>query len=92
LPPLLNHEKVIGTLSFGARSRNSFSDEDLSMMKVVADQVAIAMGRIRNETALRESEDRFRTIAESVPVQISITRISDSTVRFTTKLMTSFWF
>jgi PAS domain S-box-containing protein len=32
---------------------------------------------------LRESEERFRTIAESLPVQISISRISDATLRFT---------
>ncbi len=35
------------------------------------------------EEALRSSEERFRTIAEALPVQITITRISDSTVRFT---------
>jgi PAS domain S-box-containing protein len=39
--------------------------------------------RQASEEAMRESEDRFRTIAESLPVQISIIRISDSTVRFT---------
>lgn len=39
--------------------------------------------RHASEEALRQSEDRFRTIAESLPVQISITRISDSTIRFT---------
>ena len=72
--PLLSHDKVIGTLSFGSKRRTRFSEDDLSLMKIVADQVAIAMGRIQNEKALRESEDRFRTIAESLPVQISIIR------------------
>ena len=55
--PLLSGGRVIGTLSFGSRSRNGFSDEDLSIMKTVADQVAIAMERIR----LLESE-RLRTV------------------------------
>jgi PAS domain S-box-containing protein len=50
--PLLSGGKVIGTLSFGSRSRRNFSDEDLSVMKTVADEVAIAMERIR----LLESE------------------------------------
>jgi len=54
--PLMSGGRVIGTLSFGSRSRNGFSDEDLSIMKTVADQVAIAMERIR----LLESE-RLRT-------------------------------
>jgi PAS domain S-box-containing protein len=38
---------VIGTLSFGTRSRETFSEEDLSLMKAVADQVATAMERMK---------------------------------------------
>jgi two-component system, chemotaxis family, CheB/CheR fusion protein len=50
--------KVIGTLSFGTRSRETFSEEDLSLMKAVADQVAAAMIRMRNEAAvLKLGED-----------------------------------
>lgn len=50
--PLLSQNKVIGTLSFGTKNRDVFSQEDLSLMKIVADQVAIAMGRMINEKAL----------------------------------------
>jgi PAS domain S-box-containing protein len=80
--PLKSHDRVIGTLSFGTRNRDAFTEEDISLMKTVADQVAIAMRRLINEQELRESEDRFRQIAESLPVLISITRISDSTICF----------
>jgi len=38
--------------------------------------------RKKAETKLMESEDRFRTIAESLTVMISITRISDSIITF----------
>lgn len=41
--------KVIGTLSFGTRSRETFSEKDISLMKAVSDQVAAAMIRMRNE-------------------------------------------
>jgi len=81
--PLISREKVIGTLSFGTRSRTTFSGEDLSLMKIVSDQVAFAMGRVKDEDALRESEDRFRTIAETLPVQILINRAADGTILFT---------
>ncbi len=81
--PLLSRGKVIGTLSFGTRTRTTFSDDDLSLMKVVSDQVAFAMGRMKDEQALRESEDRLRTIAESLPVQIMISRVADDTILFT---------
>jgi signal transduction histidine kinase len=50
--------KVIGTLSFGTCSRETFSEDDLSLMKAVTDQVAIAMVRMRDEKdVLRLSED-----------------------------------
>lgn len=45
--PLLNQGRVIGTLSFGSRTHASFSNEDLALMRAVADHVAIAMQRIR---------------------------------------------
>lgn len=45
--PLLNQGRVIGTLSFGSRTRPAFSADDLSLMKTVTDHVAIAMQRIR---------------------------------------------
>jgi PAS domain S-box-containing protein len=65
--PLLSQDKVIGTLSFGTNSRTRFSEDDLSMMKAVADQVAIAIGRVRNEDALRRSEERYRSLMELSP-------------------------
>jgi PAS domain S-box-containing protein len=52
--------KVMGTLSFGTKSRETFSSEDLSLMKAVADQVAAAMTRMRGEQSMRESEERLR--------------------------------
>ena len=56
--PLLVEGRVIGTLSFGTRSRTSFSEDDLSLMKIVADQIATAMERVRmlEITELRADE------------------------------------
>ena len=49
--------RVLGTLSFGTCSRETFKDDDLSLMKAVADQVAVAMMRIGVEQALRQHTD-----------------------------------
>ncbi len=46
--------KVIGTLSFGTRSRETFTGDDLSLMKAVADQVAVAMTRMRDDREIRD--------------------------------------
>jgi signal transduction histidine kinase len=49
--------RTIGTLSFGTRSRETFSEEDLQLMKAVTDQVAVAMVRMQNERDLRASAE-----------------------------------
>lgn len=53
--PLFAQGKVIGTLSFGTKSRLSFEDDELMLMKTVADQVAMAMERMR---LLHATEER----------------------------------
>jgi PAS domain S-box-containing protein len=45
--PLMIQGEVIGTLSFGTRTRTSFSENDLLLMKRVTAQVATAMERAR---------------------------------------------
>ncbi|MDM7912484.1 MAG: ATP-binding protein, partial [Methanotrichaceae archaeon] len=57
--PLKAEGKIIGTLSFGTRSRTRFTDEDLAMMNAVADLVAIAMIRIQTKDALRKARDEL---------------------------------
>lgn len=67
--PLLGaKQEAIGTLSFGARDRQSFTAEELELMKTVADHVAVAMLRRNGEEALRESEERFRIMADGLPL------------------------
>lgn len=54
--PLLSQGRVLGTLSFGTFSRTRFSEDDLSLMKAVADQVSIAMERNLMEERLRQAK------------------------------------
>ena len=45
--PLVAHERIIGTLTFGSRQRTRFTAEELAVMQMVCDQVAIALERKR---------------------------------------------
>ena len=45
--PLLEQGRVIGTLSFGAHNKTAFAEDELALMKAVADHVALAMQRVR---------------------------------------------
>ena len=67
--PLLNQGQVIGTLSFGSRTKPTFGQDELELMRTVADQVAIAMQRMhmletlqehaRSAEAANAAKDRF---------------------------------
>lgn len=73
--PLLGHEGgVIGTLSFGTRSRSHFSEDDLALMKTVADEVAIAMERIRLHQEAERRAEELQAIMDAVPALIWMTR------------------
>ncbi len=39
----------------------------------------------KDEQALKDSEERFRAIAEATPIQISVSRVSDGTIFFTNR-------
>ncbi len=63
--PLLSPDLVIGTISFGTNNRTEFSDEDLSMMKIVADYIAISLTRAKYEKTLRENEIRLKELNDT---------------------------
>jgi signal transduction histidine kinase len=55
--PLMMGEEVLGTLSFGSRSRATFSNDDLSLMKAVTNLVSIAMERELSREKLQKAHD-----------------------------------
>ncbi len=57
--PLSAGRSVIGTLSFGTRTRSHFSPQDLDLMKTVADQVSAAVERVRLLGEIERSRDEL---------------------------------
>ena len=51
--PILAQGRLLGTLSFGTRTRPSFTEREVETMRTVTDQVAAAMQRVVSEKALR---------------------------------------
>jgi signal transduction histidine kinase/DNA-binding response OmpR family regulator len=66
--PLISNGAVIGTLAFGTRTRSTFAEEELDLMKTVTDQVATAVARKKAEAALQRNEEELATILASVPI------------------------
>ncbi|HYG24120.1 MAG TPA: ATP-binding protein [Verrucomicrobiae bacterium] len=70
--PLMTSQRMLGTLSFASRSRDAFSEDEFNLIRRISDQVAIALERIRSARSLKESEYRFRTMANASPAMIWI--------------------
>jgi len=57
--PIQSEDRPIGSLSFGTRTRDSFSSQDLEVMKTVTGHVSTAMERARLIGQLRDSRDQM---------------------------------
>jgi signal transduction histidine kinase/DNA-binding response OmpR family regulator len=60
--PLLAGERLIGVLAFGSRSHPQLQPDELAMMQVIADQVAMALERAR---LIAELKGRAEELAEA---------------------------
>lgn len=56
--PLIAHDYLFGTLSFGTRSRDEFDQDAVDLMRAVSNLVALALDRHRTERNLRDSDRR----------------------------------
>ncbi len=68
--PLKSDDHIIGTLAFGSRKQDAFTDDELLFLSSVSEHVAIAMNRLIISKALRESEERYRELIRYAPAGI----------------------
>jgi PAS domain S-box-containing protein len=68
--PLKAQDRLIGTLSFGTKTRARFTPEEVEMMRNVADLVAIAMQRIQVQQELRNNEEALRRVNEELEQRV----------------------
>jgi protein-histidine pros-kinase len=65
-------ENPLGVLGAFGSSRRTFSHDDVNFMRAIANVVAAAMQRRRNEETIRRSESYFRGLLESAPDGMAI--------------------
>ncbi len=63
--PVRVGERLVGLLGLNClRNEKHWSPHEITWLRVVADLFTIALERMRSDVALRESEERFRALAE----------------------------
>jgi PAS domain S-box-containing protein len=68
--PLVEQDDFVALLYANHAAPRTWSDDDLSLMREVAERVRAATERLRAEEARRASDEQFRVFAEAVPNQI----------------------
>ena len=74
LVPLRSGGETFGFLQVGDRRKDLLTPDLIAMFERIADHVAVAFAQHLGREALRESEDRFRSLVENAPVGILIVR------------------
>jgi PAS domain S-box-containing protein len=65
--PLLGSDRLLGTITIQATARNAFNRQDAELLKLLADQAAIALTNARLYAELEESERRYRHLVDNSP-------------------------
>ena len=68
--PIKYMGKTIGCININSLRRNAFDEEELNLLKLIASQIEIAVNNARQAEALKESEERYRTLFEQTPVGV----------------------
>lgn len=76
--------KPYGILGVHTTEEREFTDDDINFLQTVANVLAMEIQRIQTEVQLRESEERFRQLADSMP-QIVWTAQPDGTTDYYNK-------
>jgi PAS domain S-box-containing protein len=76
--PMISQDRVIGVIHVMERSKaRKFTQADLEMLTLFANHASIAVERMRTETKLRESEERYRMMFRSMGDAVAVYEVVD---------------
>jgi len=90
--PIFSSEgKVLGTFAIYSREPRRPSPQQQTLLAQITHLAAVAIERERTEAALRESEDRFRRMADTIPEVIWFTALDPQKVLYVSPSFERIW-
>ncbi|GAB2557581.1 PAS domain-containing sensor histidine kinase [Spirosoma aerophilum] len=77
--PLMKEGRLMAVLFIHYRAAHSWSEDELNLVDMVAERLVVAIDRARADETLRQSEQRFRLLADAVPQAIWVTDAQGNT-------------
>ncbi len=86
--PLKIKNEVIGVIAVQSYTDyKMFTEHDIPLLEVVADNIATAISRKKAEEQIRESEKKFRTLVENAPMGIAYADIEGNLIDINSKMV-----
>ena len=90
--PLTTPHRALGTLEIASRRANAYSDDDVDLLAIVADAVAVTLDNALSHEQLREEHDRLTLLLELTNSLVSNLELRDvltSVMRSARRIMRS---
>ncbi len=85
--PMIFDNILLGTLSFGSRTKDEFDPDEMAFLQTITHYVTVVYANLRTQAAVRESEERLRFILESIPQKLVTTKPDGSVDYFNPQWM-----
>lgn len=70
--PIYSGGKTVGVININSLKKNAFGEEELKLLEIVTQQIEVAIHNAQIAEALRQSEERYRTLFDQSPVGVYI--------------------
>ncbi len=76
--PIFVRNKFYGFLGFDdTQNERYWSDDEVNILQTLASNIASSLERIANETAINESEEKFRLLANNIPGTVYLSKYDE---------------
>ena len=80
--PIFVKNKFHGFLGFDdTQNERDWSDDELNILQTLASNIASSIERITNETAIYESEEKFRLLANNIPGTVYLSNYDENNTK-----------